>query len=737
MSVRRGKAQGKDVPEDTSKGTPKNAQAGEKPKTDSGAATSAWSKPREATAPRSPTHMSSSSTNGLAKAKAQSKTSVNIAALAARNLGGFVPNKIFVGGVPIQSTEEQFKTYFERFGGISKVELHALRGFGYITYETVESVDSCLEKYEEHYLCKKWVEVKRSIPRELIDSYEREQKRLEAEFKGEDHDEMGTAPSVKVETPSNATSSPPVWGMPPAGRPSLPEPAVRSRGKGSASGAGANAPEEPGGSAMTSQIQQLTEMGFSEEVARRVFRECAWDFNKALDRLLSSMGTEDAIGGDDSAAAEDPPLSAALSPIASPSAVEANEGLGSPQARAKVAPAWGKPAGAPAWGKPAQASPPDSVWGVPKPAASAWGKQASPVPPPSAKAPPGTPKSAMKASPGTPKAFVDVAAALPPAQVPPSSPVPSMPVPPAPGKGGGYPSLPVAMAESLAEGDASTQPIENRTPPATPPPAKHSSSAPPPPAALPPSAAGAGVLSSPGGSQSIHNSSIPKAGSEEARIPPSESTPLPPTSQPPPPQGEVPTEPDNSKTVISIGELDPALSSQEDGTSTDINGSVGNKVGIMPMDSDSKPGHLDAANVADSAPVGSHTNTPPRKRVQRMKREWVAEDPSQLHAAEHDFVQVWIDTGTEHGWIHAEKDGQVGWLPVCVLQQLSDNRRWMKTKQAWQAMGESQCNVEDGHYVIVWIDSRTAQGWTYIEGSEDSTATPGWLPDFCLEWMDD
>ena len=90
--------------------------------------------------------------------------------------------------------------------------------------------------------------------------------------------------------------------MPPARGPSLPEPAVRSRGKGSASGAGAHAPEEPGGSAMTSQSQQLTEMGFSEEVARRVFRECAGDFNKALDRLLSPMGTEDAIGGEDSAA---------------------------------------------------------------------------------------------------------------------------------------------------------------------------------------------------------------------------------------------------------------------------------------------------------------------------------------------------------------------------------------------------------------------------------------------------
>eukprot|EP00971_Amphidinium_carterae_P272026 5398674-Amphidinium_carterae.2 len=34
-------------------------------------------------------------------------TPQNIAALAARNLGGFVPNKIFVGGVPITCTEDR------------------------------------------------------------------------------------------------------------------------------------------------------------------------------------------------------------------------------------------------------------------------------------------------------------------------------------------------------------------------------------------------------------------------------------------------------------------------------------------------------------------------------------------------------------------------------------------------------------------------------------------------------
>lgn len=161
----------------------------------------------------------------------------------------------------------------------------------------------------------------------------------------------------------------------------------------------------------------------------------------------------------------------------------------------------------------------------------------------------------------------------------------------------------------------------------------------------------------------------------------------------------------------------------------------------IPSANEGNAGHVDAANAPESTTVGAS----PRKRVQRMKREWTAEDPSQLTASEGDFVSVWVDTGTEHGWIHSELIGgasfdgtsKAGWLPVCVLQQLPENRRWMKTKQAWQAMGESQCNVGEGLQVVVWVDSRTAEGWIYVEASEDPNSSPGWLPDFCLEWNDD
>eukprot|EP00931_Biecheleriopsis_adriatica_P038123 TRINITY_DN21868_c0_g1_i1.p1 TRINITY_DN21868_c0_g1~~TRINITY_DN21868_c0_g1_i1.p1 ORF type:complete len:623 (+),score=115.85 TRINITY_DN21868_c0_g1_i1:249-1871(+) len=268
------------------------------------------------------------------------KSSMSIAAQAARNLGGFVPNKIFVGGVPITVTEEQFRQCFETYGSITKVELHALRGFGYITYDTVEAVDACLEKYEEHYLSKKWVEVKRSIPRELIDAYEREQRRLHT-LHNESSPAVGSATSdrqpAKAESPaapSSSTTAPAggkgAWGSapssapavsassrpatggaspasasPPAsawGRPLPPPgstPATRNRPAPGGTPAGAGAGGYGGGATPAGsmgRIAQLKEMGFSDEVSRRVLAECAWDVNKAIDKLLLTGGILEEVG---------------------------------------------------------------------------------------------------------------------------------------------------------------------------------------------------------------------------------------------------------------------------------------------------------------------------------------------------------------------------------------------------------------------------------------------------------
>lgn len=109
-----------------------------------------------------------------------------------------------------------------------------------------------------------------------------------------------------------------------------------------------------------------------------------------------------------------------------------------------------------------------------------------------------------------------------------------------------------------------------------------------------------------------------------------------------------------------------------------------------------------------------------------------------------EFVNLWVDTGTEHGWIHAERrvggpPPQVGWLPVNVLKSLPPSQRWMCAKQSWQAMDESnQCSVQQGNLVIVWVSSRTQEGWTYVEAErDDGSTTPGWCPVFALEWNED
>lgn len=55
--------------------------------------------------------------------------------------------------------------------------------------------------------------------------------------------------------------------------------------------------------AATGQIQQLKEMGFSEQHAREALKECAWDVNKALDLLFTRGAPMDGEGGGNAAEA--------------------------------------------------------------------------------------------------------------------------------------------------------------------------------------------------------------------------------------------------------------------------------------------------------------------------------------------------------------------------------------------------------------------------------------------------
>ncbi|KAG9144895.1 hypothetical protein Leryth_021309 [Lithospermum erythrorhizon] len=80
--------------------------------------------------------------------------------------------KIFVGGLASTVTESDFKNYFDQFGTIIDVVVmydhntQRPRGFGFITYDSEDSVDKVLVK-NFHELNGKMVEVKRAVPKEL------------------------------------------------------------------------------------------------------------------------------------------------------------------------------------------------------------------------------------------------------------------------------------------------------------------------------------------------------------------------------------------------------------------------------------------------------------------------------------------------------------------------------------------------------------------------------------------
>jgi len=86
------------------------------------------------------------------------------------------PNrKLFVSGIPSEATEEQFKEYFKKFGNITEATGLIMdgitgrpKGFGFVVYETDESVEAAL-KEEQHLLGGKKVEVKRSVNRRRVD----------------------------------------------------------------------------------------------------------------------------------------------------------------------------------------------------------------------------------------------------------------------------------------------------------------------------------------------------------------------------------------------------------------------------------------------------------------------------------------------------------------------------------------------------------------------------------------
>ncbi|KMT16551.1 hypothetical protein BVRB_3g048440 [Beta vulgaris subsp. vulgaris] len=85
--------------------------------------------------------------------------------------GNIRTKKIFVGGLPPTLTDEGFRQYFENYGPVTDVVImydlntRRPRGFGFISFESEESVDRVVQN-TFHDLDGKQVEVKRALPKD-------------------------------------------------------------------------------------------------------------------------------------------------------------------------------------------------------------------------------------------------------------------------------------------------------------------------------------------------------------------------------------------------------------------------------------------------------------------------------------------------------------------------------------------------------------------------------------------
>ena len=79
--------------------------------------------------------------------------------------------KLFIGGLSYNSTEDDVREYFERFGRLEDCVVMKFpdsgrsRGFGFITFEKAYMVDDC-QKSRPHELGGKAIECKRATPKQ-------------------------------------------------------------------------------------------------------------------------------------------------------------------------------------------------------------------------------------------------------------------------------------------------------------------------------------------------------------------------------------------------------------------------------------------------------------------------------------------------------------------------------------------------------------------------------------------
>ena len=94
-----------------------------------------------------------------------------VSKLASEN-NGEILNKLFVGGLSYSTSEDIFKSYFEKFGPLIDFVIirdtltKRSRGFGFVTYSNLSTVDEVM-KNRPHFLDGRKLDLKRISPKNV------------------------------------------------------------------------------------------------------------------------------------------------------------------------------------------------------------------------------------------------------------------------------------------------------------------------------------------------------------------------------------------------------------------------------------------------------------------------------------------------------------------------------------------------------------------------------------------
>jgi hypothetical protein len=83
--------------------------------------------------------------------------------------GNTVPKKVFCGGLPMNCTDQQLRTFAEQFGEVAEAivlrdrNTKAPRGFGFATFKDAACYEMCLKAKHLHQMGDKKIEIKETL----------------------------------------------------------------------------------------------------------------------------------------------------------------------------------------------------------------------------------------------------------------------------------------------------------------------------------------------------------------------------------------------------------------------------------------------------------------------------------------------------------------------------------------------------------------------------------------------